>query len=221
MGLRCLRLLEAVVWPVLAVVLPDWRDLATPLSLLFVSAVISAPVARPLIDGIPRFITGSTTLVLGMGLVWTYLAPDLIDGAWNRGFIVLALLVACRKARVFDLERRPRWALIVAAGAACLALFALDHQRILAANAELISRYADSQASASARGNAEWEAMMAAEIAHLRAADRSWWVLPTVLAVLPPVGRFVARRGLAFIRRRDVGRSRKAWFRHPANLSSD
>ncbi|KSB87988.1 hypothetical protein AS593_18935 [Caulobacter vibrioides] len=219
--MRCLRLGEAAAWLGLAAVLPAWKDPATPLSLLFLSAMVSAPVARPLIDGVPRLIVGPASFVLGAGLAGTYLEAGMIGGSWNRGFIVLALLVACFKAGGFILERRPRWGWIAAACVATLTLFALDHQRAAAEAASQIPVVAGSLAASVANGSVDGQAIYAELLASLRRPDRLWWVLPVLLAVLLPVGRVVARHGLALIRRRDVERSRRAWFRHPANLSSD
>jgi len=219
LGMRCLRLLEALVWSGLAVVLPDWKDLATPLSLLFLSAMVSAPVARPLIDGVPRLITGSTSFALGVGVVGTHLASNLIDGALNRGVVVLALVIACWKARGFVLERRPRWMWIAAACTGCLALFALDHQRVVADKAGDLAHYSETLATLGPKMSAVSRAALEDTVSDLRRPDRFWWVPPALFAALLPLLRLLISHGLALVRSREAGRARRAWFRRPANLS--
>ncbi|PVM90177.1 hypothetical protein [Caulobacter endophyticus] len=215
--MRCLRLLEAIVWPALAVALFNWTSLAAPLCLFVIGVAIAAPIGRPWIDEVPRGVTAGASCALFVGLA----SDGLTAGeSWNRILVVFALCLAVGKAGGFSFRARPRWAWIAVAFAATLTLFALDHQRAAAEAASKIPQVADILAAAVADGAAR-QAIYTEMLANLRQPDRLWWVWPVLLAGLLPVGRFVAWRGLAFIRRRDVGRSRKAWFRHPANLSSD
>lgn len=218
LGARCLRLLEAIVWPALALVLLDWTSLAAPLCLFVIGVAIAAPMGRPWIDEVPRAVTAGASCALFVGLASGGLTTG---GSWNRILVVFALCLAVAKAGGFSFQARPRWGWIAVAFAATLALFALDHQRAAAEAASELPLVADNLAAAVADGRTDGQAIYAELLAHLRQPDRLWWVWPVLLAGLLPVGRFVAWHGLAFIRSRDVGRSRKAWFRHPANLSSD
>ncbi|MDG2530753.1 hypothetical protein [Caulobacter endophyticus] len=189
LGVRCLRLLEAVVWSALALVLLNWTSPAAPFCLFVIGVATAAPIGRPWIDEAPRAVTTGASCVLLVGLVSDGLTAS---ESWNRILVVLALVLAVAKAGGFSFRARPRWAWIIVAFAAAVALFALDHQRILAPGETL----------AVARGDAP--ATLVDPIAYLRAADRSWWVAPVLLALLLTVGRVVAWYGLALIRRRQT-----------------
>lgn len=188
LGKRCLRLLEAVVWSGLAFVLMDWPSPAMPLCLFVIGVATAAPIGRPWIDEIPRTVTLGASCALIVGLA----SGGLTSGeGWNRTLVVLTLCVAAMTAGGFGFQARPRWAWMAAAYLAAVALFALDHQRVLAA--------AD----------------------HAPGDDRLWWIFPAVLAAALPLSHFALRAGLVFIRRRAAAQGRAAWFRRPANLSSD
>lgn len=218
LGMRSLRLGEAVVWPALAVALPNWPDLATPLCVLFFCASISGTMRGPWIDSVPRLIRNLAVTTLGIGLLVRFLPGD---GGSNRALVTAGLLIALARCGGFRLEPRPRWPWIAASFAAAFVVLALDHQRVVAAEAGDLARYGSMLTTLGAEMSPESRSALERTVEDLRHPDRFWWVLLAVFAVLLPLSHVLIPRGMALIRRRDVGRSRKAWFRHPANLSSD
>jgi hypothetical protein len=218
LGLRCLRLLEAVVWPALAVALPNWPDLATPLCVLFFCASISGTMRGPHIDSVPRLIRNLAVTTLGIGLLIRFLPGD---GGSTRALVAVGLLIALARLGGFRLEPRPRWPWIAATFAAAFVLLALDHQRVVAAEAGKLARYGGMLTALGPEMSTASRSALERTVEDLRHPDRFWWVPLAVFAVLLPLSHVLIPRGMSLIRRRDVGRSRKAWFRRPANLSSD
>jgi len=140
--------------------------------------------------------------------------------AGNRMLVFLMLVLTFMQAGAFDLEVRPRWALIAAAFVTALGLLALDHQRVATESGERISQLNEMLGYLTGRGDPDGLGdHLAAEIGDLRHPDRLWWVMPFVVGGPLLLRRFASPHLAALIRRREARRWRGAWFRRPLDLT--